>query len=347
MSLEDIAITDNIQSVLSRYIKDNTFSQIGVLVDENTREHCLPVLKNLVSDVLIIEIVSGELYKNIDTCQEIWNQLTRAFFDRHALFINLGGGVIGDMGGFCAATYKRGIKFINIPTTLLAQVDASVGGKLGIDFHGFKNHIGIFANPDRIFIDPVFLQTLPERELRSGFAEVIKHSLIADATYWTNISKHQLSTQNWHAHIQHSVRIKNTIVEKDPTETGLRKILNFGHTIGHAIETYYLENKRTKLLHGEAIAIGMICESYLSKEKFGLEQGEIENIQSYILSIFDKVKFDQNDIEPILSLCLQDKKNVKGTINFSLLEQIGKATYNIPVNKSEMKNALSSYLEII
>ncbi len=347
MSPEEIVITDNIQSVLGKYLKNNPFSNIGVLVDENTKEHCLPFVFNQVQDALIIEITSGEHNKNIDTCRDIWYQLTQAFFDRQALLINLGGGVIGDMGGFCAATFKRGIKFINIPTTLLAQVDASVGGKLGIDFNGFKNQIGIFNNPDKTFIDPVFLQTLPVRELRSGFAEIIKHALIADASYWPNISNHQLSTQDWQAHIHHSVRIKKTIVEKDPTERGLRKILNFGHTIGHAIETYFLENQSSRLLHGEAIAMGMICESYLSKQKLGMKKKEIDQIQAYILSIFGKVNFNHAEIESILDLCLQDKKNVKGTLNFSLLEKIGKAMYNIQVSKSEIKNALASYIKII
>ena len=188
--------------------------------------------------------------------------------------INLGGGVIGDMGGFCAATYKRGIRFINIPTTLLAQVDASVGGKLGIDFRGFKNHIGLFTMPEQVLVDVKFLETLPERELRSGFAEVIKHYLISDHSEWEKLNSLSFEKQDWKHHVTESVKIKSAVVDRDPIEKGFRKVLNFGHTIGHALETFFLsrKNSKVKVLHGEAIAAGMICELYLSEEIFSLSQ---------------------------------------------------------------------------
>ncbi len=346
MPPDHVVITNDIRHVLNTYLGNHSFSRIGILVDENTRLWCLPIISDQVDKASIIEIQSGENHKNLDSCQTIWSKLTEAFFDRHALLINLGGGVIGDMGGFCAATYKRGITFINIPTTLLAQVDASVGGKLGIDFHGYKNHIGVFQKPDHVLIDPVFLQTLPDRELRSGFAEVVKHALIADRAYWLKISRHTFEEQDWPSHIKHSVKVKKQVVKMDPKEKGLRKILNFGHTLGHAIESYFLDQKERKLLHGEAISAGMIMESYLSRAILKMDEGEVNEIQAYILSVFDKIILSEKDIDPIINLTIQDKKNEKGIVNFSLLKKIGEATYNIPVSRSLMQEALVRYITI-
>jgi 3-dehydroquinate synthase len=346
MSPESVVITHDIRENLSQYLESNSFSGIAILADENTRRDCLPVLDGIVRNARLIEIRSGEVHKNLDTCQLIWRELTDAYFDRQGLLINLGGGVIGDMGGFCAATYKRGIPFINIPTTLLAQVDASIGGKLGIDFSGFKNHIGVFHRPDRVMIDSVFLKTLPEKELRSGFAEVIKHSLIADAAYWPEIFSHTFLSQDWSSHIRHSIRVKSRIVMEDPTEKGLRKILNFGHTIGHALESYFLPDPEKHLLHGEAIAAGMIMECYLSCSILGMPENEVQEVQNFILSVFGKVGIAGQDLEPIIGLTMQDKKNEKGIINFSLLKRIGEATYNVSVSRSEIKDALIRYCEI-
>ena len=346
MSRENVVITNDIRTILDDYLENKSFSGIAILVDENTRRNCLPVVSDLVQHTKLIEIPSGEENKNIRTCQEIWHSLTEGFLDRHGLLINLGGGVIGDMGGFCAATYKRGIAFINLPTTLLAQVDASVGGKLGIDFAGFKNHIGVFTEPDRVMIDPVFLNTLPENELRSGFAEVIKHALIADEAYWPEIKHHSFRDQDWNAHIRHSVQVKSLIVADDPTEKGKRKILNFGHTLGHALESYFLQDPVKRLLHGEAIAAGMIMEAYLSSVKLGMPEKEIIEIQDFIIEVYGKISLSAADIDPIISLSAQDKKNEKGIINFSLLKRIGEATYNIAVSRPEMEDALRRYREI-
>jgi 3-dehydroquinate synthase len=343
MSADSVVITHDIREILSNYLQTNSFSGIAVLIDENTRRDCLPVIADVLKNSTSIQIRSGEIHKNLDTCQLIWQSLTDTYFDRQGLLINLGGGVIGDMGGFCAATYKRGISFINIPTTLLAQVDASVGGKLGIDFSGYKNHIGVFTPPDQIMIDPVFLNTLPENELRSGFAEVIKHALIADAAYWPEITGRPFLGQDWSSHIRHSVKIKSRIVMEDPTEKGLRKILNFGHTLGHAIESYFLNDPENHLLHGEAVAAGMILESYLSSRILGMPESEVRQIQDYILSVFGVVRFTERDLEPIINLSIQDKKNEKGIINFSLLRRIGEATYNVAVSRSEMRDALRQY----
>lgn len=345
MSADGVVITHDIRENLGRYIETNPFSGIAVLVDENTRRDCLPVIEGIIKNPIIIEIRSGEIHKNLDTCQLIWQALTDSYFDRQGLLVNLGGGVIGDMGGFCAATYKRGIAFINIPTTLLAQVDASVGGKLGIDFAGFKNHIGVFTRPEQVMIDPVFLNTLPENELRSGFAEVIKHALIADAGYWPEITGRSFPAQDWPSHIGHSVKIKSHIVSDDPTEKGLRKILNFGHTLGHAIESYFLNDPEKHLLHGEAIAAGMVLESYLSSRILGMPESEVCQIRDYILSVFGMIKLTDKDLEPVIDLSMQDKKNEKGIINFSLLRRIGEATYNVAVSRLEMRDALRQYCD--
>ncbi|MEM9391159.1 MAG: 3-dehydroquinate synthase family protein, partial [Bacteroidota bacterium] len=242
MSLEKIVITDEANAQLQQTLSEINFTQLAVLVDENTLTHCYPIIENVLPPHSLIQINSGEEFKTIETCSSIWKMLTENAFDRKGLLINLGGGVIGDMGGFCARTYKRGLQFINLPTTLLAQVDASIGGKLGIDFEGLKNHIGLFSEPDQVIVDPVFLRSLPKNELTSGFAEVIKHNLIADIDNWNRLNKLQLDDINWLDTIRHSVEIKKKIVEEDPLEGGKRKILNFGHTVGHAVESYRMLN---------------------------------------------------------------------------------------------------------
>jgi 3-dehydroquinate synthase len=256
-----------------------------------------------------------------------------------------GGGVIGDMGGFCAATYKRGIDFINIPTTLLAAVDANVGGKLGIDFHGFKNHIGLFKDPNTVLIDPIFLQTLSQKELRSGFAEVIKHGLITDKDYYEQVAKTGLAQNNWLAIIAHSVEIKTQVVKQDPREGGLRKVLNFGHTIGHAIESYYLDSEN-HLLHGEAIAIGMICEAYVSKKLLSLQETHLKEICNTILNIYPELNVYKKDFTAIIKLMYQDKKNVGNFLNHSLLYEIGRAGYDVAVDEKDVMDALFFYLTL-
>ena len=317
MTEGQVTITDNINKAVSEYISNHpTFSGFAVIVDENTAKDCYPVIKDALPEHTLIRTRSGEENKNLDSCRDIWHQLTKKAFDRNALLINLGGGVIGDMGGFCAAAYKRGISFINIPTTLLAMVDASIGGKLGIDFEHYKNHIGFFQNPDGVFVDAIFLKTLDPRELKSGFAEVIKHSIIADAGYWANIADYDFDSQDWRKHIKHSIDVKEAVVKSDPLESGYRKILNFGHTVGHAVESYFLDIPGKKLLHGEAVAIGMICESWMSNKLTGLTESDYEKIRDYVLKIYGKTEFNATDVEAIVSLCQQDKKNIKGKIRF-------------------------------
>lgn len=318
------------------------YSQRAILVDENTLQYCYPIIKPFFEEACIIQIQAGEEYKHIDTCRYIWQKLTEFGFDRKSLLINLGGGVIGDMGGFCAATYKRGIDFVQIPTTLLSQVDASVGGKLGIDFMGYKNHIGVFQIPHLVLICPIFLKTLPKRELRSGYAEVIKHALIADQKHWEYLLQHTPETLCWEEVIPHSIRIKANIVEQDPTEKGLRKVLNFGHTIGHAIESHFLPTSR-KLLHGEAIAIGMIAETWLTYQRNRISQLQLQEISQYILKIFGKVEIYESDFEGIQNNIMHDKKNEGFKILCSLLQKIGKCSYNDEVSWEEIQESLQYY----
>lgn len=334
------------QKALKELIEKGGYSKIAVLTDENTSRYCLPEIKEALPDnILQIQVHSGEEHKHLQTCTHIWEALTAEGFDRKALLINLGGGVITDMGGFCAATYKRGITFINIPTTLLSQVDASVGGKLGIDFNGYKNHIGLFQEPEAVLIDPQFLKTLSQDELRSGYAEVVKHALIADSGHWKKLLESSWQAQDWQQIINHSVAIKHHITTEDPTEKGLRKVLNFGHTIGHAVESYFLEPQhgQRKLLHGEAVAIGMVCETYLSLTKSGLPISAVKEICHYISEVWPLVAIPEKAFEIIMDLALQDKKNEKGVINCTLLSGIGEAVINQAINRKEIEESLNWY----
>ena len=323
----NIYIASNSLPELQKFLLNH--SKIFVLVDENTKKHCLKKLSIDNYQLTIIQIKSGEKNKNLRTCEKIWKELSKHNADRKSLLINLGGGVITDIGGFCASTYKRGIDFINVPTTLLSQVDASVGGKTGIDFLGYKNQIGTFSFPKTVFVNPDFLKTLNKRELISGFAEVIKHGLIADKDYWRKINTSSPALflkEKGEEIISHSIEIKNKIVSADPYEKGERKKLNFGHTIGHAVESASLKTKKP-LLHGEAIAIGMICEAYLSRKILGLSNEELNAITSFITSVFHPKKINTST-KTLVGLMKQDKKNKDSEINFTLLSSIGKAEIN-------------------
>ena len=336
-------IISPISESLKTFLATQDYSKIIVLTDTNTKRFCYPIIKDSLPKHTIITVKQGEENKNLHTCELIWSAMTEAQLDRHALMINLGGGVIGDMGGFCAATYKRGINFIQIPTTLLSQVDASVGGKLGIDFQGFKNHLGVFTLPNVVLIDPIFLETLSEREKRSGFAEILKHCLIQDVNKWNEIRGKDLADQNLPDLIAHSVEIKKKVVEQDPTEKGLRKILNFGHTLGHAIETFFLPQGKKRLFHGEAIATGMVCESYIAYTRGLIDERTLEQVEEFIFSIYGKVDIDAADFDTIIGLTLQDKKNKGKDVRFSLINAAGSCLYDIVVTKNEMKKALEYY----
>jgi 3-dehydroquinate synthase len=330
---------------LVQFLSSTHYSKILVITDNNTKKYCYPLLKPVLPKHKVVQVKAGESEKVLTTCEVIWDAMTGEEMDRHGLVINIGGGVIGDMGGFCAAVYKRGIDFIQVPTTLLSQVDASVGGKLGIDFQGFKNHLGVFQIPQSVLIDPQFLKTLPAREIRSGFAEIIKHCLIADAGKWTEISRKDFEEQNWADLIAHSVKIKQNVVDQDPTEKGLRKILNFGHTLGHAVETCFLgKSDDQRLYHGEAIAVGMIMEAYLSCKRGGISEAELSTIEEFIFTIFGRVNIAAEDIEPIIALTRQDKKNKGKDVRFSLLKEVGVCGFDDVVTTSEMRKAIAYYV---
>lgn len=335
-------------SYLTSELKPNQYSKIFILVDENTSQYCLPTfLANLATEVEIeiIEIENGEEHKNIETCLQLWHSLTELGGDRKSLLINLGGGVVTDIGGFIACTFKRGIDFINVPTTLLSMVDASVGGKNGVDLGQLKNQIGIIREPKAVVVITSFLETLSQLEMRSGLAEMLKHGLIFDINYWNKFKDLSvLNSEDLEGLIHKSIQIKNTIVSQDLTENGIRKALNFGHTLGHAIESYFLENEtKTKLLHGEAVAVGMILESHLSYEKKLLSKEEYYEIKYILKDIYDTILFDENDIEKIIELLIYDKKNEFGKIQYALLEGIGKIKINEEADNQLIYNAFKDY----
>ena len=343
-----IFFNENSYVALNALLIENHYSKLFLLVDSNTNDQCSSIFLSQIETEIPIEIIefeAGEINKNIETCTEIWNVLTELGADRKSVILNLGGGVVTDLGGFVAATFKRGIDFINIPTSLLAMVDASVGGKTGIDLGNLKNQIGVFNVPKMVVIDVRFLETLPQNEMRSGLAEMLKHGLIFDRNYWNQFL--DLGDKTFEALeelIYQSIVIKNTIVMQDPNEKGFRKALNFGHTLGHAIESYFLENETKKtLLHGEAIAVGMILESHIAKSKNLLSETDYLEIKNTIGAIYEPIVFAENDIEPILNLLIHDKKNEFGTIQFALINGIGKAIINQEVDNELITLAFEDY----
>jgi 3-dehydroquinate synthase len=333
---------------LNKYLKTNRYSGLFIIADSNANEYCLPVLlRNLETslNIEIIEFDAGEIHKNIETCVEIWNVLTELGADRKSLIINIGGGVVTDLGGFVASTFKRGIDFIHVPTTLLAMVDASIGGKNGVDLGNLKNQIGVINVPQMVLIDTDYLQTLPQNEMRSGLAEMLKHGLIYDPEYWKRfLDLTLLDFADFDTLIYRSVEIKNEIVRQDPKENGLRKALNFGHTLGHAIESYFLinDNKKT-LLHGEAIAIGIILESFISLKKGLISHEEYFQVKNTINHIFNLVVFEENDIISIKELLVHDKKNEYGKIQYVLLDGIGDTKINQSAENEFIIQAFEDY----
>ncbi|MBD3636389.1 MAG: 3-dehydroquinate synthase [Crocinitomicaceae bacterium] len=292
----------------------------------------------------IIQIPAGEEYKSIDVCTQIWSALSEYQIGRNDLIINFGGGVITDIGGFVASCFKRGLKFINIPTTLLSMVDASVGGKTGVDLGPYKNQIGVFSDAEHVFIDDRYLETLPNDELKSGYAEMLKHGLIADKSYWNDLREFDpVNTENYLEFIYRSVLIKKRIVEKDSKESGLRKVLNFGHTIGHGLEGFCLKNDMP-VLHGYAVASGMLAEAYISCEKALISKQEYDDIRSTLSQSFSPVHIADNDFKEVIKLMHNDKKNKGGVIQFSLINGIGKCLYDQEANDKLVLNALESII---
>ncbi len=339
---------ENAYKILNKYLAESNFSKVLILTDENTQTLCLPPFLELFSKEIqpeLIEVSGGEENKDIATCQQLWDTLAELEADRQSLLINLGGGIITDMGGFVAATYLRGIRFINVPTTLLGMVDAAIGGKTGVNRAGLKNQIGVFSFPDYTLIDIRFLGTLAQRQLKNGLAEMLKHGLIAHKDYWKKLSDlSRLNLSDLEDLIMTSIDIKSAIVKADTRESGLRKKLNFGHSLGHAIESYCLENPHKKnLLHGEAIAIGMILESYLSTVTGSLSTIELKEIKNVIRTTFEQVHFSKTDQRQIIKLLKYDKKNNRGKINFVLLKEIGQTQIDCTVNDEAIIQAFEYY----
>lgn len=316
-----------------------------VIVDENTEQECWPFVLTTfeaLSDAEVILLPSGEENKVMEVCFQVWEAFTNYNIQRNDLIINLGGGVVTDMGGFIASVYKRGLDFINIPTTLLSIVDASVGGKTGINLGAHKNQLGVFSAPELTVCDPAFLHTLDPKELLSGKAEMIKHGLIASASLFNELinDKNEIPSERL---IEAAIQIKSDIVDKDFKENGERKKLNFGHTIGHAIEGYLLE-KQVEITHGECVAWGMLVESYLSFELAGLSAEELEKIETVIREMYPKLPIEGSDFNHLLQLMRHDKKNKGDKINFTLLNTIGKSTVDFQLEEEVIVNALKKTL---
>lgn len=348
-SLNPVLYAENGFAQLNDFLKNEDPSKVFILVDTNTHLNCLSrFLQKLENDIQteVIEIEAGEEFKNLETCEGVWNVLSELEADRKSLLINLGGGVVTDLGGFVASTFKRGIKFINIPTTLLSMVDASVGGKTGVDLGNLKNQIGVIIQPEMVIIDSKFLETLSSQEMRSGLAEILKHGLIADEAYWEKVTRlAELDLSDLDDIIKTSVDIKARIVEKDPFEKNIRKTLNYGHTLGHAIESYCLTHpERTKLLHGEAIAAGMILETFISKEIQNFPEKKLQNITEVIKAMYGQESFSREDIIQIKDLMKFDKKNERGNINFVLLKDIGEPVTDVVVPDKLIDDAFNYYL---
>ena len=333
---------------LVTFIKKGNYSRFFVLTDENTGVHCLPVIKSKLDglgDYDLIEINAGEESKDIDFCIGVWKMLIDFGADRKSLMVNLGGGVVTDLGGFAASTFKRGIDFVHVPTTLLSQVDASVGGKTGIDIDSIKNIVGTFTPPKAVFIEYDFLKTLPARQILSGVAEMLKHGLITDAAYWNQLKSSDLKNPSVQL-VHRSVEIKNVITIQDPTEKGIRKALNFGHTIGHAVETHSLINDKDPLSHGEAIAIGMICESYLAHKKTGLSADELSEITQVFSKLYPRYTIAKSSFDTLLDIMKKDKKNLDGKINCTLLTRIGQCNIDNLCTETELCESLLYYMNL-
>ncbi|MFD1316308.1 3-dehydroquinate synthase [Namhaeicola litoreus] len=335
---------------LGDYLRNNRFSKIIILVDANTKRDCLPLFKQKFGLEFAYETIvlpPGEEFKNITTCVEIWEELSRINADRKSLVINLGGGVITDMGGFIASCFKRGIEFVNIPTTLLSMVDASVGGKTGIDLGTLKNQIGLFSNPAMVIIDYDYLLTVPKRELKSGLAEIIKYGYTFDKTLWETIHRFEdIDLNEVNELIYKSIDIKNEVVKTDMKETGLRKTLNFGHTIGHAVESYFLDSKeKENLTHGEAIAVGMVIEAYFSYKLNGFPLVKVDELKSFVKNFYGKVEMSKNDITSIIPLMMYDKKNVSGQVNFVLLKEMENCIWDINVHEDLLLEGFAYYAD--
>ncbi len=322
---------------------------IFVLADENTIKHCFPVLTSFIpqlSSAATIVVSHGEEFKTLETCERVWNEMAVAGGNRRSLLINLGGGMITDLGGFAASVFHRGMDYLNVPTSLMGMIDASLGGKTGVDLYSLKNQIGLFSASKGVYVWPGFLSTLPHRQLLSGYAEMLKHALIADATFWNRLIKIPMAViSNWEDLIIEAIEIKGDIVNKDPEEMNVRRKLNFGHTMGHAFETYSLRNDENPLTHGEAIAMGMICEAYISYRTIGFSHEQRDEVVKQILLNFNHYKIPTEAIDELVEITNYDKKNEKGRLMLTLLKGIGNSVEGQKCETALVREALFRFTD--
>jgi 3-dehydroquinate synthase len=345
-----IFTTEDLDNDLDRTIREMDPDSVFLIIDNNTEKYCFPLIPKLKTNkkVHLIKTGEGEKNKNLENINKIWNELTIKYATRNSLVINLGGGLLSDIGGFAASTFKRGIRFINIPTTLLSMVDASVGGKTGFNYNTYKNLIGVFNSPAFVFIYAPFLETLPKRHLYAGWAEMIKHGLIYSGRHLSNLletNPEEAERGSLNELIFNSISIKNHFVLEDPHEQNIRKALNFGHTLGHAFESLS-QRMDNPLLHGEAIANGMICELYLSVQKTGFKQNELERIREYIREYYPIYRPDVNMQESLLSIARQDKKNRDEKINFTLLKDTGLYQLDVYIEEQLIRESFEYLISI-
>ena len=348
MNKQKVIFSNKLDKTLATVVSACERDRLFILVDTNTHRWCLPLISNFdcMQGAQVITIGATDENKTLDTLAEVWSALQRGGATRHSLMVNLGGGMVTDLGGFAASTFKRGLNYINIPTTLLSMVDASVGGKTGVNFGGLKNEIGVFSNADTVIIDTTFLKTLDKENLLSGYAEMLKHGLISDNKHWAELlrSPEVLDKPEEIAGLlEESVAVKQRIVDEDPREQGLRKALNLGHTVGHAFESLALQ--RTPILHGYAVAYGLICELYLSCIKTGFPTDKMRQTVSFIREHYGQMSITCDDYPTLFQLMTHDKKNVAGEINFTLLGDIGDIRINQTATKEEIMEALDFYRE--
>ena len=349
MSKQKVIICQNLNEDLHSAIQNCPHDKLFILVDEHTRQLCLPIISGMecLKDAYIITIGAEDIHKNLETLAYVWTELGDRGATRHSLVINLGGGMVTDLGGFAASTFKRGIQYINIPTTLLAMVDASVGGKTGINFNGLKNEIGVFSPAEYVLLDTEFLKTLDIHNILSGYAEMLKHGIISTTEHWAellNFDMNQIDYKVLQELVAKSVKIKEDIVEQDPFEEGIRKALNLGHTIGHAFESLALENNRP-VLHGHAVAWGIVCELYFSYYKVGFPKDKLRQTIQFIKENYGVLTFDCKQYDRLYEFMTHDKKNSAGIINFTLMGNIGDIRINQSANKEEIFDILDFYRE--
>ena len=348
MNPQKLVISENLTQALTTAVAECEHDRTFILVDETTERCCLPLVSGMdcVEGAQTIVIGATDTHKTLDSLAHVWEELGKGGGTRHSLLINIGGGMVTDLGGFAASTFKRGINYINIPTTLLAMVDASVGGKTGINFRGLKNEIGVFSNASTVILDTTFLKTLDTKNILSGYAEMLKHGLINDEKMWAELINEELSVSHssFKKMLAESVAVKQRIVTEDPTEQGIRKALNLGHTAGHAFESFALSNN-APILHGYAVAYGLICELYLSAIKTGFPSEKMHQTVRFIKEHYGKMSITCDDYPTLLELMTHDKKNVAGTINFTLLGGIGDIRINQTATKEDIYEALDFYRE--